>query len=417
MKKFWMLIVIASFWGCIDQTIEEEEVPVTEDEKFAVQAPADFNWSCITSTGITVNFKNNGSITNALDNTLVELYDDEEVLLDALTIIDGVAEFNVRIPSSVEKLNLKVAATGEAVQIDAGSSMVDYVVSDISALAFNKTDMDKDGLADIFDANPNNAKVAVQVGSWGASGNLKSSQKKVTSSASYAIFEDLWPSKGDYDFNDLVVKTTFSWTRGKSNYIEQIDVVCGVEWIGASLELGLGFELFEAKGTNLYYLGEVITNVEGATEDDAVRNGVIAFARVQNVGTNDVSFSVTLKDKEFKEFVFVPYLYRTNDPSHQVRPFGAPPTQAQDMDMFRSHDDASPRTWSWEAGKKFKYPLSEDEAFYRSKENHPWGIEFITNKKFKPCRESITIVKEYPTFKNWAESGGHDAQDWYENHI
>lgn len=415
MKKIWMFTALITLFGCLDYSPEDMDIP--EEGVFSIKAPADFDWACISGTGINVNFKSNGKITSALDNTLVELYDDNNVLLDALTIYDGFAEFNVRIPKSVELLNLKVLATGESVQIDPDASSVDYVVNDVSAISFAKNDSDDDGLIDVFDVSPNDPDVSVLIGNWLAYGNLKSAQARETSSASYVIFEDLWPSKGDYDFNDLVAKTTFSWTRGKGNYIEEIEVVCNVEWIGAALELGLGFELFEAKGTNLYYLGDVISSVEGAERDDVVRNGVIAFTRVQSVATREVVFNVTLKEKEIKEFVFVPYLFRTNEPERQVRPFGAPPTQSQDMTMFRTLDDASPNSWSWEVGKKFKYPLSGSEAFYRSKEMYPWGIEFITSKKFKPCKESVNIMLEYPTFKDWAESGGKDAKAWYENHL
>ncbi len=411
-----MLTAIIVLWGCLEDPTQDSN-PEEDPNVFLIDAPADFDWACIKGTGITVNIKNSGQITSALDSTLVELYDDQNVLLDALTIYEGIAEFNVRIPTSVEQLTLKVLATGESVQINPDALTIDYVVPDVSALSFVKNDLDGDGLFDDFDVSPTNPDVSVLVGSSSVIDNLKSAQGRNTSTSSYVIFEDLWPSKGDYDFNDLVAKTTFSWTRGKGNYIEEINVVCNVEWIGAGLELGLGFELFEAKGTNLYYLGDVIADIQGAENDDAVRNGVIAFSRVQDVGTSEIEFNITLREKQFKEFVFVPYLFRTNDPGHQVRPFGAPPTQSQDLSMFRSYDDASPNSWSWEEGKKFSYPLKGNEAFYRTREIYPWGIEFISSKKFQPCKESINILNEYPTFKDWAESGGKNAKDWYDHHL
>ena len=84
------------------------------------------------------------------------------------------------------------------------------------------------------------------------------------------------------------------------------------------------------------------------------------------------------------------------------------------MTLFRSNDDYSPRTWDWSAGTKFKYPLEGSEAFYRTAENHPWGIEFISENKFKPSKENKTILDTYPGFKDWAESGGKKEKTWYD---
>ncbi|WP_346862760.1 LruC domain-containing protein [uncultured Draconibacterium sp.] len=414
MKNYLAILLVLLLGSCLDDSVPEltEE---QKDEQLVLTVPNDFSWSNISGVGIAVDIKLAGSATTTLDNTVIELYDEDDVLLDALAVIDGAVEFNVRIPAATVTLKLKSVAADYTMEISADENSVVLNVPSVQASKFARIDTDNDGVFDAFDSNPGDANVAINITPKQLGGDLKSAQAQASSVASYVIFEDLWPSKGDYDFNDLVSKTTFSWTRGKSNYVEEISGVCSVEWIGAGLELGLGFELFEMKGTNLYYLDDVIAEIEGASEDNTVRNGFIVFNRVQNVGLNEVAFTLKIKDKEFKEFVCIPYLFRTTKPEQQVRPFGTPPTQAQSMAMFNTYDDASPRTWSWNAGSKFKYPLQDEEAFYRTKENHPWGIEFITKNKFKPSSENKTILKSYPKFRDWAESGGKNSQDWYDN--
>ena len=114
------------------------------------------------------------------------------------------------------------------------------------------------------------------------------------------------------------------------------------------------------------------------------------------------------------DFNLVPYLFRLEKKDHQVRPFGTPPTQMQKMQLFRSGDDASPNKWNWLKGDKFKYPQEGKNAFYRTNESLPWGVQFMA-KSFTTPAELQTIMTSYPKFQSWAESGGTNDKDWY-NH-
>lgn len=44
----------------------------------------------------------------------------------------------------------------------------------------------------------------------------------------------------------------------------------------------------------------------------------------------------------------------------------------------------------------------------------PWGLEIVTSE-FKVSLEKIEIINAYPQFQAWAESGGTENQDWYNN--
>lgn len=414
MKKNWvLLLIIIGLVGCLEDptedVVEQPKVEVDPDAEFIVDVPEDFTWSAVKDLAINVSFTKNREATDCVNNTLVELYEGEQ-LLDALTVLDGKAAFDVRVASAVEELQLKVIASGETKSIDAVSGDVTFNITKL--LALNRNDSDGDGLIDAFDAAPMDANIAINV--VRNSNNLKSTSGKSSTSSSYVIFEDLWPSKGDYDFNDLVVKSTYSWTRGKSNYIETVVINCDVEWIGAGLDLGLGYELFEKKGTNLYYLDKIIESIQGGSADNSVDNSVIAFNSIKSENGTSFQIEVQLKEKEIKDFLFIPYLFRTTKAAHQVRPFGAPPTKGQDMNMFGAYNDASPKEWDWSAGTKFKYPLTDEDAFYRTTDNHPWGIEFISKNKFKPCLERTSILSGYPDFREWAESGGKKGKEWYD---
>ncbi len=414
MKALGMLLLTAFLTSCLSNKIDDF-ITDAEDETttFVGKVPSDFNWSTITSKQINVTFMRNNGLSHDLDNSIVELYNDDNMLIDALTILDGKANFNVRIPANSKTLKLVTLATISFKEVGMLDTDIEFEVPEVNAINFLKTDTDNDGLCDQFDVDPNNPELSIRIERQVETAT-KSAARANSSVYSYTLFEDLWPSKGDYDFNDLVVKTTFYWVRGRNNYIQEISGVCSVEWIGAGMGIGLGYELFSSNGTEFGYEDDIITTINGdATLDEAVTNGIILFKKVQDVANKQLEFTISLKDKRIKEFAFVPYLFRTDNYSQQVRPFGAPPTQGQDMSLFGTKNDASPYQWIRKNGSKFKYPLSGSEAFYRSKENHPWGIEFMA-KSFKPSPEKKLITEIYPKFKTWAESGGKQNSDWYD---
>lgn len=411
MRAFVIILVLFGLSGCLADKIGDIQ-PIEEETSFVGKVPSDFNWTTIQRHQISVTIKSGSSVSKKLDNTLVLLVNSDNELLDALTILDGKADFSVRIPNITEKLKLYLAATKDAMEVTIDQTNVDFNLPNLSALMLNRTDADNDLLLDQFDADPGNPDVSAVIPIRG-SGQLKSAMNLGYSSDTYIIFEDLWPSKGDYDFNDLVTKTTLYWVRGKSNYITEISGDCNIENIGAGMGIGLGYELLEANGAKLTYLDDVITEITGMAEkDEAVANGVILFRKVQEVGKTELKFTLKIKEKSFKDFAFVPYLFRTESYSQQIRPFGAPPTKSENMSLFKTKDDASPASWQWSPGSDFVYPLTGTSAFYRTKDNHPWGIEFIA-KTFKPSPEKTSITEIYPRFSEWAESGGKSARDWY----
>ncbi|MCD6354622.1 MAG: LruC domain-containing protein [Prolixibacteraceae bacterium] len=410
MKKLVILIFVFGFWGCLQNRIDNLPKPI-DDETFDVEVPADFTWSGIIRDQLNVSIKFNGTKSVVLDSTTLELYDAENNLLDVLAIYDGEADFELNLPSEATIVKVKSPATGQEQEyaVDAGS--VDFNLTGVSALAISKIDSDKDGVYDAFDQCPFNSEKLVAIGN---TTGLKSATK-AGSNSTYTIFEDLWPSQGDYDFNDLVIKTEVSWDRIKKNYVGNIEGTVKIESIGAGLGLGLGFELFESSGSKLKYLNDVIESISGSAKlDEKVTNGIILVNKVQDVGNAELKYTIKTYEKSFKNFVLIPYLFWTDDPTHQIRTYGTPPTEHQKMSLFHTGDDTSPVSWKWGKGVEFKYPLSGEEAFYRTKENYPWGIEFIT-KTFKPSKERRSILKSYPRFRTWAESGGKKEKNWYDH--
>ncbi len=245
----------------------------------------------------------------------------------------------------------------------------------------------------------------------------------------YQIFEDLWPNTGDFDLNDLVLKSRIGWDKHADNTYKYVYIQTIVQAVGAGIHSGLGWEFFKNNGNGTReYLPDIVTWF-GGDDDPDVNNAVICFEDVKEWQTTPYSntgglgpdgepdtleIQVYIPQGEVYSFEILAYLFRTDNPSHQVRTFGAPPTASADMNLFQTGNDDSPTTWNWTEGTSFTYPLTGTNAFYRTENNHPWAIEFIASD-FKVAKEKTDILYAYPQFKDWAESGGSVYPDWY-NH-
>lgn len=396
MKKWVFLFLFVGFWSCVTDELGDVSKP-DEIPEFTLNVPSNFSWSAILQDVLLVNVLQNGDETLALDGTVMELYSENNELLDVRAIFHGTACFNLRIPTTTQGLKLRTPANNKVLEFSSLKRSINFEVT--ASCNFETDDTDGDGLYDQFDAEPDNPDIAIQINS-----DIKPQL------SSYFIFEDLWPVKGDFDFNDFIVKTNFAWTRGKENYIKEITGICEAQWDDS--QFGLGFELFETRGAYLIYLDDIIQEIEGASETELIENGFVVLTETEYAGKATRKFTIKLKNNSLTDFVCLPYLFRIGKEEHQIRPFGIPPTRAQQMDMFHSGDDDSPRNWHWIKGAKFKYPLVGHDAFYRTEEGFPWGVQFISND-FVPSAEMQSILTSYPKFEEWAESGGNAEKDWY----
>lgn len=132
----------------------------------------------------------------------------------------------------------------------AKSNPVEAISPEDVPLADNGYDTDKDGVSDIFDAFPNNKELAYKnyLPSAGNFGTL--------------AFEDSWPGKGDYDFNDLVMGYQFEQWLDADNKVKEMNCKFIIRAIGANYYHGFGFQM------NTY--GSEISSVKGASLTDKI---------------------------------------------------------------------------------------------------------------------------------------------------
>ncbi len=264
-------------------------------------------------------------------------------------------------------------------------------------------DTDGDGVADESDYWPEDASKAYNT--VYPSGN----------NFYFHLNEDLWPNFGDYDFNDVILKTKVHQYKNAQNELVGGRVISNVYWIGGGIPRGAGIEWLKSNGTatQLTYLPEnavTFSEPPNVQVDLEVKNAVKLFDNNLIESQNEsVDFEFAWDNTVGGNHLWIQsYIYRERN--HEIHAYGSPPTNAANMALFGTGDDASAVSWSWTPGTTFPVP----SAFYKSGTNLPWGLEVVAPEFWIP-NEKTEILLAYPQFRAWAESGGTVNPAWYNN--
>lgn len=133
-------------------------------------------------------------------------------------------------------------------------------------------DTDGDGVDDAQDAFPNDPQAAYV-------------SQYPTSGRQTVAFEDLWPTKGDYDFNDLVASARFEVIKNANQDITKVRSKVAIEALGAGRDNGLGinFKIFNSSGIRRLTRGILGTVSGNAQKDPRNESGIIVYQRPSDV--------------------------------------------------------------------------------------------------------------------------------------
>lgn len=224
---------------------------------------------------------------------------------------------------------------------------------------------------------------------------------------SSVAFEDLWPIKGDYDFNDLVMKMNYNSVTNGTNELVELKMKMVVDHIGASFTNGFGIELPVTPSAVQNVTGYNITNGIVNLNNKGLETGqskavLIAF---DNANDNlhdtmniDVDFSSPTNFSAFNQAGLNPFIFIDQNRGRELHLSGFEPTDKMDHNFFGTGDDASNPS----AG-----------VYYKTSTNEPWGIN-ISHDYVVPV-EGINISQGYLKFQAWVNSNGTLFTDWYEN--
>lgn len=247
-------------------------------------------------------------------------------------------------------------------------------------------------------------------------------------------YEDLWPSKGDYDFNDLVINYDFDITKNSNEEVLNITATFIVHAFGASYHNGFGFELPNVVPNKIINVSGHQLNSSSlfSMANNGLENGqssatVIVYDDSYNlmaypgegIGVNTVQgapyvepYTIIVNIVFYENGAFAsggaitydqlkigdfnPFIIVGQDRDIEVHLPNYPPTDLAEQSIFGTFNDNS-------------IPL--DNRYYKTTGNLPWAINVPV--LFEHPREKIDIVNVYLHFAAWAESSGESFADWY----
>lgn len=274
-------------------------------------------------------------------------------------------------------------------------------------------DSDGDGVTDVFDQYPNDATRAYD--------NFYPSKTGFGTLA----FEDLWPSTGDYDLNDLVVGYHYKLVTNAKNNVVEMYADYNVKAAGASFLNGFGVQLPFSPGAVKNVTGQKLTggyikqNGNG-TEASQTKTVIIPFDNYQAVIkrpggyyintqtgapyiTGDtvhvyLSLNTPLSLSSFGTAPFNPFLISNQRRGYEVHLPDYQPTDLADTKLLGTLQDNS---------------VPGQGHYYKSKNGWPWALNF--SDSFDYPAEGAKVSNAYTYFLTWAKSGGTLHQDWYLN--
>ena len=241
-------------------------------------------------------------------------------------------------------------------------------------------------------------------------------------------FEDLWPSKGDYDFNDLVIDYKFEIITNFANKLESVKATFVIKAFGASFENGFGFQLAEAiDPADLTVTGSALTEnyitlEANGTEAGQSKPTIIvydnAFTQMEHpgigIGVNTEPSAPYVQPKTIVINIafpsgkyafnaldianFNPFLIVNKDRSVEVHLPNYLPTDLANTALFGNNDDNS---------------NPSENTYYKTANNLPWAINIY--ETFDYPIEKQEIVWAHLKFAEWATSSGVLFPNWYQN--
>ncbi len=236
------------------------------------------------------------------------------------------------------------------------------------------------------------------------------------------LFEDLWPSFGDYDLNDLVVEYNVREKLNPANMLLGVDFTFVIRAVGASFNNGFAVSFDELDHSLVKSVtGQSITENyiqlrNNGTEDGSLASVIIVadnisermpgfsnvIPGVNTVDPDTLTISVSFNQAVNRDLTgfppYNPFIIANGQRGREVHLPNHVPTILADMSLFNTIDDDS---------------NIEDRRFYRSRNNLNWAIHIP--EAIPHAISGKRIYEAYPLFRYWAESNGTKYNNWYQD--
>ena len=258
-------------------------------------------------------------------------------------------------------------------------------------------------------------------------------------------FEDLWPSRGDYDMNDLVLHyrtaiNTLNTSEGTDNRLVGISISGEFTAVGASFHSGFAVAipgLRRADAANAEVFFEINGEPQGNNplenswnpDSDAVykitrdvwdqvttAEGCSFYRTEANCGGSGVQarFSLNIRFTEMVtaeslgDGLFNPFIFATT--GHQRNSiFATPP--GRELEIHLKNRPPSIHADRALLGRADDRSSESTGLTYQTEDGLPWALE--VGAEWQHPGEYQDLVQTYPDFIHFVLSGGETHQTWY----
>ncbi|MCI4669737.1 MAG: LruC domain-containing protein [Bacteroidia bacterium] len=231
-------------------------------------------------------------------------------------------------------------------------------------------------------------------------------------------FEDQWPEKGDFDFNDLVIDYNVETAKDPRGMIAYIKLKLKVRAIGASYKQGFGIsfegllpsQIDSVSGTETTGISLLPNGLEASQSKAVVviyddGHGLFGLPNGNFINTTgsgpslpSYEMEVTLHLNRTVESYgqFNPFLFTRGERGREVHLKNFPPTDLVNNELFGSSSDRSD---------------TGSGIYYQDNQGLPWAIDLAEGMDYPEEKAPITLA--YPFFYDWVVSEGINHKDWY----
>lgn len=204
----------------------------------------------------------------------------------------------------------------------------------------------------------------------------------------YTLFEDLYPSKGDYDFNDVIIRSKLFLNNDKDDVTGKIETE--LVHLGGGITTKLGVMFYETDGKKKY---KRIPNEDITINEVTLEKGGNPYTLLLPTSAsknNKWELAFSFKKEEMKD-VWINYflITRNNNRTLEILTSGFASSGFKD---------------------EFEVPTTD----FLSEDNKPWGFE-IEASEMPVVKEKENFCKAFPEFANWVnEPDKKENKKWYE---
>lgn len=409
------LLGVITFSSCEKNLYDESKQPEKEITMTDLEIPAGFKWDLTQVAKVT---------TSAKVQTMVSLYLDEkcseESMIAEIPVYTEAASLPFSLPSHIKTIYAKYES-GAGIKKESFpiNSNGNYIVNIENAENTVTRAVTRDH--DIEDDIDKIGGVVYHPSAgWGT-----------------IMFEDQFPSLGDYDFNDFVVnyKVQFQEIKGhkKDNYTAKvIQIGLRLRAIGGIFpyspylrlkEINAGevesIEIYDSRNISPSPVGEIVIQQDDneplIIDCSILSKNLQKPAGSQYYNTERVALPAT---KDLPEIHFLIYLKERKEVEDIL--------EDDEFDLYLTHDNNGTEIHlPGIEPVSYKYPFydanllpvfesdgdEEDDNYYYSKKKLIWGLRIPGNAAH--AIEKANFLKAYKNFADWAQSGGKNNHNWY----